>query len=66
MKSPQDISPMGAITSSKEVAQWAHRLTQLHARLTPYVARPEPHRRILLYLQGILSHTPRKNGCETR
>lgn len=64
MKSPQHISAMGAITTSKEVVQWAHHLTQLHARLTPYVARPEPRRRILSYLQGILSHTPRKNGWQ--
>ncbi len=44
--------------------QWAHELVRLHARLAPRFARREPHRRVLKYLQGILSDTARKNGWQ--
>jgi SRSO17 transposase len=39
-------------------------LFDLHARLGPRFARSEPRRRVLLYLQGILSDTSRKNGWQ--
>lgn len=47
-----------------QVCGWAQELVQLHARLAPRFARPEPHRRVLRYLQGILSETARKNGWQ--
>jgi SRSO17 transposase len=39
-------------------------LFQLHARIASRFARPEPRRRALLYLRGILSETSRKNGWQ--
>ncbi len=44
--------------------QWAHALSQLHARIAPRFARAEPRRRALAYLQGILSCIERKNGWQ--
>jgi SRSO17 transposase len=62
VKQPQHIIFTGARTTPTQVVQWAHLLTQLHARIAPRFARPEPRRRALLYLQGLLSESPRKNG----
>jgi SRSO17 transposase len=39
-------------------------LNQLHQRLRPFFARPEPHQHALLYLQAVLSEIPRKNGWQ--
>jgi SRSO17 transposase len=39
-------------------------LSQLHERLRPFFARPEPYKRALLYLQAVLSEIPRKNGWQ--
>jgi len=36
----------------------------LHARIAPRLARPEPRRRALAFLHGILSTTSRKNGWQ--
>src|SRR6476646_10178664 len=47
-----------------QVVHWAHLLTQLHARIASRFARPEPRRRALLYLQGLLSSVERKNGWQ--
>ena len=47
-----------------EVVQWSHELARLHARIAPQFARPQPRRRVLAYLQGLLSETPRKNGWQ--
>src|SRR5437868_4195463 len=55
----QEIRP-----SLQEIARWPLALKQLHQRLTPFFARPEPHRHSLLYLQAILSEIPRKNGWQ--
>jgi len=49
-------------TTVADVSRWAKALEQLHARIAPYFARPEPRRRVLLYLQGLLSPLERKNG----
>jgi SRSO17 transposase len=49
-------------TTPKDVVRWVQDLSQLHARIAPHFARPEPRRRALAYLQGILSETERKNG----
>ncbi|GAC1305280.1 MAG: IS701 family transposase [Ktedonobacteraceae bacterium] len=51
-------------TTPTQVVQWAQALTDLHARIAPRFARPEPRRRTLKYLQGILSETSRKNGWQ--
>src|SRR5436190_2975840 len=64
MKLQQHTIPMGTQTISRNVVQWALALTQLHARIAPRFARPEPRRRALLYLQGLLSSVERKNGWQ--
>ena len=46
----------------EEIADWAHELDALHARIAPRFERAEPRRRSLAYLKGLLSHTERKNG----
>ncbi len=51
-------------TIPADVCRWAQELVRLHARLAPRFARPEPRRRVLAYLQGILSDTSRKNGWQ--
>jgi SRSO17 transposase len=50
--------------SPQQIATWARALRQLHERLAPHFARPEPRRHALLYLQAILSDIPRKNGWQ--
>jgi hypothetical protein len=55
MKQHQHITLAGAKTTPTAICRWAQELFPLHARLAPRFARPEPHRRTLKYLQGILS-----------
>src|SRR3989454_1941924 len=62
MKQPQHITFTGAETTPTQVVQWAQALTHLHARIASRFARPEPRRRALAYLQGLLSSSERKNG----
>jgi SRSO17 transposase len=62
MKPQQHTIPIAARTTLRDVLQWAQALTQLHARIAPRFARPEPRRRALSYLQGLLSSVERKNG----
>jgi SRSO17 transposase len=62
MKQHQHTTFTGAQTTPTQVGQWAQVLTQLHARIASRFARPEPRRRALAYLQGILSSIERKNG----
>src|SRR5947207_3666108 len=64
MKPHQATIPQEAKTTVTEVARWAQALAQLHARIAPRFARPEPRRRALKYLQGILSDISRKNGWQ--
>jgi len=64
MKHHQHTTPLGARTTPSEVCCWAQALSHLHARIAPRFARPEPRRRALAYLQGILSSTERKNGWQ--
>src|SRR6266540_6510531 len=47
-----------------EVAAWARGLGAMHARLAHRFARPEPRRRALQYLKGLLSPVERKNGWQ--
>lgn len=62
MKQHQHITFTAAKTTASHVVQWAQLLTQLHARIASRFARPEPRRRALAYLQGLLSSIERKNG----
>jgi len=64
VKQPQHITFTAVKTTPTHVASWAYELTQLHRRLAPRFARPEPRRRALAYLQGLLSATERKNGWQ--
>ncbi len=51
-------------TTAADVCRWVQELCHLHARIAPRFARPEPRRRALSYLQGLLSDTSRKNGWQ--
>ena len=51
-------------TTIADVVRWTQELDRLHARIAPRFARPEPRRRALAFLHGILSHTSRKNGWQ--
>ena len=62
MKPQQDTIPQAAETTVTEVARWAQALARLHTRIAPRFARPEPRRRALAYLQGLMSSIERKNG----
>jgi len=64
VKQPQHITFTRAQTTPTQVVQWAQALTHLHSRIASRFARPEPRRRALLYLQGLLSATERKNGWQ--
>jgi hypothetical protein len=54
----------GTATTSAALGRWVGRLACLHARLAPRFARPEPYRRALRYLHGLLRETERKNGWQ--
>ena len=62
MKQHQHITFTGTKTTPNEIVRWAQGLTHLHARIAPRFARPEPRRRALAYLQGLISSVERKNG----
>jgi SRSO17 transposase len=64
MKQNQHTTLTGTRTTPTDLGLWTQALFHLHARLAPRFARPEPHRRALKYLQGILSDTARKNGWQ--
>lgn len=64
MKQYQQITLAGTKTTSTDLCRWVEALFHLHASLAPRFARPEPHRRALRYLQGILSDVARKNGWQ--
>ncbi len=64
MKQKHHSTPGGSKTTIHDVIGWGAELRSLHTRLAPYFARPEPRRRCLLYLQGILSDVARKNGWQ--
>lgn len=48
----------------EDVTDWATGLEALHARIAPRFARPEPRRRALAFLRGLLSPVERKNGWQ--
>ena len=64
MKQDQHTTLTGIKITPADVCRWAQALLCLHARLAPRFARPEPRRRALAYLQGILSEISRKNGWQ--
>src|SRR6266567_8318928 len=64
MKHHQHTTPLGARTTPSDVCCWAQALSQLHARIAPRFARAEPRRRVLRYLQGLLSSVERKKGWQ--
>ncbi len=64
MKQDHHTTLTGTATTPADVCRWVQALFRLHARLAPRFARPEPRRRALAYLQGILSDTARKNGWQ--
>jgi SRSO17 transposase len=64
MKLHQATIPQAAQTTVSEVACWAQALAGLHARIASRFARPEPRRRALAYLQGLMSSIERKNGWQ--
>jgi len=51
-------------TTVTDVVRWTQELDRLHAQIAPRFARPEPRRRALAFLHGILSTTSRKNGWQ--
>jgi hypothetical protein len=61
MKDHQQSTLAGTKTTPTDVCRWTQELFHLHSCLASRFARPEPHRRALKYLQGILSETARKN-----
>ena len=47
-----------------EVARWAEGIDQVHRCIAGRFRRPEPRRRVLDYLRGLLSAVERKNGWQ--
>jgi SRSO17 transposase len=64
MKQDHHITLIGTTTTPADIGRWVQALVHVHARIAPHFARPEPRRRALAYLQGILSDTARKNGWQ--
>ena len=64
MKPSQDITPADQASTPTDVVGWVQDLMDLHARIAPRFARPEPRRRALAYLQGVMSEIERKNGWQ--
>jgi SRSO17 transposase len=51
-------------TDAGQVKGWAGGLDALHARVAWRLGRPEPRRRALAYLQGLLGQVDRKNSWQ--
>ena len=47
-----------------EVARWAEGIEGVHECIAGRFRRPEPRRRVLDYLRGLLSPVERKNGWQ--
>jgi SRSO17 transposase len=62
MKQAHHTTCAGTATTPADVYRWVQALVRLHARIAPRFARVEPRRRVLAYLQAILSETERNNG----
>jgi SRSO17 transposase len=55
---------MGRVIARSEVVEWGADLAALHARIAPRFVRPEPRRRALAFLRGLLAPVERKNGWQ--
>ena len=64
MKQSSHPKRTGIQTTIGDIWRWVQALEHLHARIAPRFARPEPRRRALAYLRGILSTTERKNSWQ--
>jgi SRSO17 transposase len=64
VKQNQHTTLAGIRTTIADVCRWVQSLSRLHARIAPRFARSEPRRRVLAYLQGILSDIARKNSWQ--
>jgi len=64
MKRTHPITPKGTQTTFIDVWKWGQELEHLYARLALRFVRPEPRRRALAYLKGIVSSVERKNGWQ--
>ncbi len=64
MKHPQQITLVGTKTTFVDVWKWGRELERLHSRFAPRFARPEPRRRALAHLKGVVSGVSRKNGWQ--
>ena len=47
-----------------EVARWAEGIEQVHSCIAGRFRSPEPRRRVLDYLRGLVSSVERKNGWQ--
>ena len=47
-----------------EVARWAEGIERVHECIAGRFRRPEPRKRVLEYLKGLLSPVERKNGWQ--
>ena len=56
--------PVGRSVASMEIARWAEGLEALARRIAGRFARAEARRRVLAYLQGLVSPVERKNGWQ--
>jgi len=61
---PEEGTTMGCAIDLGDVAGWAAGLGEVHARIASRFARPEPRRRALAYLRGLLGPVERKNGWQ--
>src|SRR2546428_14178119 len=64
MKRPQNTTPKSGSPSLQDIVRWSQVLRDLHLRIAPHFARPEPREHARLYLQAVLSDIPRKNGWQ--
>ena len=64
MKLEHHTTPVATTTTPTDLVCWVKDLMDLHARIAPRFARPEPRKRSLSYLQGVMSEVPRKNGWQ--
>lgn len=64
MKPSQDTTSSVSVTTPTDVVHWVQDLMDLHDRIAPRFARSEPRRRVLAYLQGVMSEIERKNGWQ--
>jgi hypothetical protein len=55
MKPSHHTTPDPVETTPIPIGRWLMCLQQLHQRLRPHFARPEPHQHALLYLQAVRS-----------